>query len=232
MSQDLNNPTKLSISDINDIFERWDSLSPSDKLKLVKEFKLVGKLSYSRIQSTENSVCPIYRFPLSRPCNLKECAYFTESKGNRNCLLSALETSKTGRLPLPTISALLGISVSEINKINASAIKKVKKSIIRDRLESYSPVGFRYLENHCIGCGLSIHEEFEFGHPASLTIINGYGWCSNKCKENKPAWEFKLEHEFNYDRRDILRAAYSVLRSSSAVSAFFGISLEAANHRK
>lgn len=121
------------------------------------------------------------------------------------------------------ISKLFGVSITEINKITNRATNKVKSTILKLELKEIESIGFKYLENHCVCCGMSLHDELEMGMEDNLMISNKHAWCSEKCKRDKPLWQFNVENEFEHDYESVLKVAYRVYNDYSEVDGIFNL---------
>ena len=216
-----------TVSDINEFFVNWHLLSELDRLDTIKILKNSGNLGiiHGKIPSTENR-CPLHSFPLAKPCSLTGCAFHLRgpsgakestdligiSSKYKNCLVGYLNDSKNGKLTPSEISVLMGKPTSEINSLVSHAVAKLRKTIIREKVERFHVTRFSYLYGHCVNCEVSLHEELALNTlPQELTIEwEKFGWCTKLCKSDKPSWQFNIEREFRCEYIDAVAAATTV----------------------
>jgi len=200
------------ISKINNFFENWYNHTELTRLETIRALRLTGHLSvkHKQIDAADEFRCPLFGFSLIRSCGLTSCQYHlaTSLHGNvqqeqmiqrcKNCVINCLDQSKNSRMSAHETACLLGISVSEVNNNNSTAISKIKRTQIKEQLEKYQIPRFKYLEGHCVNCERFIQDEIEMNLWPDLVIQpNKYGWCSNECRDKKPKWQFLIEKEFD-----------------------------------
>jgi hypothetical protein len=106
---------------------------------------------------------------------------------------------------------VLNSSVSEVNQISNSAIKKIRKAIVKERIEKLIQQRYQYLPGHCVNCELYIQDELDLNVAPELVIEYGkYGWCSPECRKAKPKWQFRIEGEFGCHFEDAIWAAMTM----------------------
>ena len=177
-------------------------------------------------EEKENSIvpCPIHGFPIIKPCDLKKCQNYVQSSASKNCLTYSIEKIKNNRLPSSAVAILMKTSISEVNQATANAINKIKHAIIREKIESVTPYKFKYIVGHCINCGMALHDNLAFDHPANLVIEeNKFAWCEDACKRAKPKWQFLLEREFGVTFELILAVSVSIYKQPQLVDQLFGL---------
>lgn len=211
-----------SVDEVNQFFSKWHDYSETFRLQVLRKLQSLGKIGVLSSRTTEVSVCPKYNFLLARPCSLKQCQYYISSPESRNCLINCLNQAKMNRLTSGEVSGIVQASITEINDLSSRSTYKVKKAILKEKLDRLDVSHFSYLPGHCLGCELTIIDDLEAGvspelvldHPSGL-----FGWCSAKCKNHKPAWMFLVEQEFGCSYLDVLALAVSELKS-------FGVAYE------
>lgn len=214
-----------TVTEVNDFFNTWHRLSELNRLTTIKKLKDCGSLTVIKAPSAEHS-CPLHGFPLAKPCSLTSCSYHLRgsttgkesadligiSSKFKNCLMGYINESKSNKLGASEISVLMGKSTSEINGLVASAVVKLRKAMIREKIEKMKIVRYSYLPGHCVSCEVSIHDELCLNTlPQELTIEwEKFGWCTKECKLDRPEWQFKIEHEFRCSYVDAVAAAITV----------------------
>jgi hypothetical protein len=204
--------TKLvgkSPKDINLFFEKWNEHTENERLNVIRTLREEGQLSVKYKTENDNDFrCPLYNFMLTKPCNLNSCPYHLVTKYSdpiqieavtqcKNCLINCIDMAKNNRMSANEASTLLGMSISEVNSANASAIAKIRKTKIKEHLEKYQIPRYKYLPGHCISCEQYIQDEIDMNLWPELIIEPGkYGWCCSACREAKPKWQFLVEKEF------------------------------------
>ena len=193
-----------TIKEVNSYFKDWSLLGDTDRLTTIKNLKERGRLQASSSSFSKDFTCPIHQFPLLKPCNLETCQYHISAATDdlhehRNCLINRLDKSKGGKLSLQEIANVLGVPLPEVSDINEKAIVKIKKAFIKDKVEKLKIVRYKYLEGHCVSCGMNLADELEYDdlEPELIIELKKFGWCSVKCKTKKPKWQFLIENEFN-----------------------------------
>jgi hypothetical protein len=198
--------------EVNQYFAGWHDFSEADRLKTIRDLKLLGTLGKVDHRATPSPFkCPINGFVLSRPCQLKQCQYYLDSTEDRNCLVNCLSRTKHGRLSAPEVAEVLNSSVSDINQVTNQAVCKIRKAIIKERVEKLVNRRYRYLPGHCVHCETVIQDELDLNLNPELVIEYGqYGWCSPDCRKAKPKWQFRIELEFGCHHRDAIWAAQTM----------------------
>jgi len=214
-----------TVGDVNNFFADWYNFSEKTRLETIRKLKEFGSLSVvSKTVSRDDFQCPTNKFSLARPCSLGECHYFIDSFEGRNCLINCLTRAKNNRLSNVEISHLLKISPSDINSINNQSINKIRKAVIKEKLERVHISRFSYLDGHCVTCETNIINELEMGMQQDLIIEYGkHGWCSIACKKEKPKWQFLIEKEFGCHYEDALTVAYTIYRRPEIVDDIFNL---------
>lgn len=183
--------------EVNAFFEKWYDYSESTRLQIIRDLRVRGSLSMVSAKSQVSFRCPINGFLLARPCQLKQCQYFMDSPEDRNCLVSCLSQTKHGRLSAPEVAVVLSASVSDVNSVANTAVRKIRKAIIKDRIEKLVTCRFQYLSGHCVSCEAAIHDELEMNTNPELVVEYGkFGWCSLACRRDKPKWQFRIEKDY------------------------------------
>ena len=138
------------IEKINNFFENWHTHTELIRLETIRALRLSGHLSAKHKQENSNDFkCPLFEFALVRSCGLSSCQYhltissYTSFQQEqmiqscKSCLINCLDMSKNNRMSAHEAACLLGVSVSEVNNNNASAISKIKRTQIKENLEKY-----------------------------------------------------------------------------------------------
>lgn len=198
------------VSQLNEYFENWHTLTEHERLNIVRALRNIGKLNLvDRGPDKTSFRCPINKYLLARPCNLSECKYHVDSPEDKNCMIATLNRSKNGRLSANEVSQVLGTTVSHINNTTASAISKIKKAIIRDKIDVIHS-RYNYLRGHCVSCGEYIQDQLDLNTEPDLVLEYGeFGWCSDECRMQFPSWVFEIEKLFRCDYRIVLYTAYN-----------------------
>jgi len=203
----------LSVESIDSFFGNWHNLPEAKKLEIIRQLKKAGKLSVNNKIPTVHYQCPMYGHRLSKPCGVNVCEHHVGSEKDFNCLNHVLHHSKKYKLSPAEISEIIGLGVTEINTVTNSAIRKIKKVLLKESLNKSEINRFDYFEGHCVSCEEFIQDALDLARDPLLIIDHGkHGWCSYECKEDKPLWQFSLEHEFKRDLMEIIRTAFQVSR--------------------
>lgn len=207
------------LSSLNILIQSWENLTESTKLDAIRELQKVGQLSTAPIREDESLSCPMHQFKLSQPCGLGECPYFVESDKDYNCLYHSLEKSKKGRMTINETSHYMNLPITEINKINNDALIKIRREYLREKIEEENALTYHYIPGHCVHCEEYIQDDLDLNSEPSLTIEYGkHGWCSLECKESKPEWKFRTEHNYSTSFVYVLKHAYMLVVTYSARS--------------
>lgn len=221
--------------EINLFFENWYEHTELTRLETIRSLRTAGSLSAKyKIEMTEDFKCPLFGFNLIKPCSLTSCQYYVYVTNNtqqiqvahncKNCLINCLDLSKNNRMSAHEVAAILGISVSEVNNCNASAVSKVRRQKIKENLEKYQIPRFEYLDGHCISCEQYIKDELEMNlWPELIIQPNRHGWCSLGCKENKPKWQFLIEKEFSCNYLDAMAVGYLLYKNVESLGGIFSV---------
>jgi len=212
-------------SDIIEFFDNWYDHPESKRLSFIRTIRSIGALSLEQHKET-SFCCPVYSFPLMKPCNVGSCRFHVETKtvSHKNCVVHSLGKAKGGRLLPNEVATVLGLPIKEVNHLSISAINKIRKAVIKESLEKYQIPRYRHLDGHCVSCGVSIADELDLRNTDDLVIEFGrYGWCSEKCKIKKPAWQWQIEHEFECSFRVVLSAGLLLYNSYSELEDIFGV---------
>lgn len=189
-----------SIRKISETIECWDSVNEGSKLQTIRQIKSIAKIEKCTIPKSSELSCPEYNYKLSQPCGLTACEFFIKDPQNFNCIYHSLDNAKKKRLTTKEVSAVLECTESEVNSLINGAIQKIRVVRLEDEITATKPNKFEYLQGHCICCGVDIEDELDLGEAQNLTVEYGkFGYCSDACKKEKPAWKFKLEHRFGTD---------------------------------
>lgn len=225
--------------EINYFFENWHDHTELNRLETIRALRSLGHLSAKYKNETNNEFkCPLHGFNLIKPCSLHSCQYHIPTVINnpvqiqmanncKNCLINCLDISKNNRLSANETANLLGVSVSEVNNNNASAISKIRKSKIKESLERFQIPRFEYLSGHCVACEQYIQDEIEMCLCPELIIQPSvHGWCSIECKEKKPKWQFNIEKEFNCNYLHALTVGFVLYKNIESLGGIFGLNKE------
>lgn len=199
-----------SVQEVTSFFARWHEFSESDRLKILRGLKDLGHLGMlSSKQSSNDTTCPKYGFALVRPCSLSACQYYVESLEVRNCMHCGLSQAKKNRLTAAEVAGLTKLSQSEINSILVQAIHKIRRQVLREKIERSGVAHFYYVPGHCITCEVTIADDLEARLTPNLLYDDSgsWGWCSTECKASKPGWIFKLENDYHCDVLSVLALA-------------------------
>lgn len=199
-----------NIVQINEYFKNWFSLSDIERLNTIRELKVDGSLTALNNKISSDSICPLHKFGVYRPCSLEQCKFNFKSPQHKNCVLVCLDDNKNNRLTPDEIASVFGVSTKEINSQYNQIIKKLQYSMVKETILNERVVYFTYLPWHCINCELYIKDDLELSTDPSMVAANTYGWCSKDCKQAKPAWMFALEYEFKCDFLDVIRVASTI----------------------
>ena len=215
--------------EVNKFFSNWHDLNEAERLQAIRELRSIGNLSTRVLQNIETGFkCPLNNFDLIRACKLDSCHYYIGPKQAKsysedqakaasvckNCMINCLEKTKNNRLSALEVATLLGISISEVNNISTQTVAKVRRAAIKEALEKFQVPKYRYLTGHCINCEVSIIDELEMGLKPELVMVPyEYGWCSMRCKDSKPKWQFLIEREFSCHYMDALAIGYTVYKN-------------------
>lgn len=225
-----------SVDDVNNYFNNWPHFTDNEKLDTIRNLRKIGNLSKSHVQSGTYK-CPIHHFNLNKPCGLGHCAYHRISPESDNCMLKAVHESKDGRLSISEISKLLNVTMSRVNQLDMSASVKIRRSMIKERVENSMFPRYKYLVGHCVECEASIHSELGIGDVSDedlldstvplakdlRTTVEGYAWCSIECKKKKPQWMFLLEYEFGLPIKRIFQVSTEIVSNSELVDEAYGL---------
>jgi hypothetical protein len=223
--------------EINLFFSSWQNHTELKRLDTIRSLRAIGQLSakYKSNEMQEEFKCPLFGFSLSKPCTASSCQYHVKPTATnplqvqmahecRNCLINCLDTSKNNRLSAQEVAGILGISVSEVNNCNAAAVSKIRKAKIKESLEKFQIPRFEAFTGHCINCEQHIQDELDLNLWPELIIQSSmHGWCSFKCKEKKPRWQFLVEKEFGCNWLDALAVGVLLYSSIEGVGNIFGI---------
>ena len=231
--------TGNTINEINSFFAHWYEHTELARLETIRALKAVGHLSAKyKQESSENFKCPLHNFTLIKPCSLSSCQYHLSTiQGNlvqqqlilecKNCLINCLDLSKNNRLSATEVSGVLGLTPSEINICNATAISKIRRAKIKEQIEKHQIPRFRYLKVHCVSCGLFIQDELEMNLYSDLIIQSDtHGWCSDECKDKKPKWQFVIEKEFECDYIHALSVGFMLYNNIENIGGIFSLNKE------
>lgn len=202
-----------SPGEVNKFFETWHEFSEVQRLQTIRDLRSHGTLGIvvNKPSVPASFRCPVNGFVLSRPCQLGQCQYHMESPEDRNCLVNCLSRTKHGRLSAPEVASVLNSSVSEVNQISNAAIKKIRKAIVKERIEKLVSQRYQYLPGHCVNCETYIQDELDLNVSPELVVEYGkHGWCSTDCRKAKPKWQFRIENEFGCHFKDAIWAAMTM----------------------
>lgn len=229
----------------NKFFRHWHDLNEGERLQSIRDLRQVGSLSTRLLQNIEKGFkCPIHNFDLVRACKLSTCHYYigpyqvgpyqnkcyNEDQVKaasicKNCVINCLDRTKNGRLSAQEVATLLGISISEVNNISTQTVAKVRRAAIKEAIEKFQVPKYRYLTGHCISCEISIIDELEMGLKPELVLVPyKHGWCSHRCKDTKPKWQFLIEREFTCYYLDALAIGYTVYKNIENLGHVFMVS--------
>lgn len=208
---------------INSYFENWPDLPEGERLDIIRGLKKTGTLTAVKTKPDKSFKCPIHAFHLARPCGLTECQFHLEHGQSRNCLVYAVTTAKNSRLSAPEAAEVLNITVSDVNTFSNTAMSKIRKTLIKDRIDRFRVSKFNYIAGHCINCELYMQVDIDMGMPNELMVEKQFGWCSSDCKKTKPKWQFEMEVEFGCHFLDVLAAGLAVYGKVEAVDQLFSI---------
>lgn len=198
--------------DINDYFANWSDLTEGDRLEAIRSLKKTGMLTAVRTKPDKSFRCPINSFHLARPCGLTDCQFNLTNGPSKNCLVNAIGIAKNNRLSANETAEIMNLQVSDINSHSGTAITKIRKTLIKDRLDNFKTPRFKYIAGHCVNCETYIQDDMDMGMSSEMLIDQSHGWCSSDCRKAKPKWQFELEVEFGCHYLDILSAAISVYK--------------------
>lgn len=216
-----------SVQEVNNFFANWHDLVELEKLRAIRSLKESGELAATTHPSKSDQKCPLNNFLLSKPCSLKSCPYNVNSPSHKNCIIHCLSSSKLGKVSSAEASEILDLEVSEVNKLNSVAFAKIKKSVIKEKIERDLLPKYKYLVGHCVVCGTYIQDELDLNNAPELTIEYGkFGWCSPGCKKEKADWKFHIENEFHCDFEEVIKIAYSIFKLTKEVSEVLGLDEE------
>jgi len=228
-----------SSSEINSFFDQWHGHTELVRLETIRALKSVGHLSAKyKSEYSNNFKCPMHGFLLIKPCGLLSCQFHLKTtSGNimqsqmvvdcKNCLINCLDLSKNNRMSAQEAATILGLSVSEINNSNASAISKIRRAKIKEQIEKHQIPRFSYLVGHCVSCEQFIKDEIEMNLWPDLIIQpDTHGWCSAECKEKKPKWQFLIEKEFGCNYLHALTMGYVLYKNIENLGGIFFLNKE------
>lgn len=208
-----------SPTDVNKFFEGWRNLSELERINVIKELKDSGSIAFVGGNRPQKFKCPIHQFQVAVPCALKSCQYFIEHSDSKNCVINCLEGAKNKRLLSQDISGLLNTPISSVNQSIDSATKKIQVALIKDQIDNFEIVRFKFLAGHCVACGMHIEDELALN--PDMVIDGHYGWCSTECKSATPRWIFKLEKMFECAIIDILAISYTAIHKLESIDQLF-----------
>lgn len=218
-------------AEINQFFENWFDYSELDRKETMKQLMQSGQLvAIAPRPESELSACPLHKHPLAKPCGLTSCQFFIKAPHSFNCTINCLSQTKGAKLSPQETATLLGKPTTAIAKITEMAVKKIKFAVIREKIEQFQMPKYKRMEKHCINCGVPIHDQLDSEMRPDLTLEpHKWGWCAGskkdpyRCKKSFPNWKFKLERNFDCSFIDVLVAALSCYKTTSAVESIFGI---------
>lgn len=203
-----------SVDEVNHFFSNWHQKTDNERLEFVRTLRNNGLLTTVKEPLRAEFVCPINHFSVSRPCNLNSCPYNIAHSSSKNCLIHMLNNSKCNRLQTQEVADLFKVPLNDVNDVMTMATNKIKKTVIKEHLEALFVTKFKYLDGHCINCDVSIHDDLEMDTLDDKLIIEPgkFGWCSTKCMNIKPKWQFEIEKEFQYNYITVLSIGYSIYK--------------------
>lgn len=207
--------------EINEYFAGWQDLPESERLDVIRNLKKSGDLTAVKVKPDKSFKCPVHSFYLSRPCGLTQCHFHLGHTQSKNCGVFAINTSKNSRLSANEAAEVLSLEVSDVNALSNSAILKIRKTLIRDKLDRHKVAKFSYIKGHCINCEVYMQNDMDMGMSSDLMVGKNFGWCSSECRKAKPKWQFELETEFGCHYMDILATGLSVYGKAEMVDQIF-----------
>ena len=199
-----------TVADVTMFFQGWHDYDESLKLQILRQLRDLGKIApLTSKPSQDVSKCPKYGFALSRPCGLSKCQFHMNSPETKNCVINCLNNSKANRLTANEVSSITRLSLTEVNEVTQKSVCKIKKAILKEKVDRITLVRYQFLAGHCINCEMSIFDDLEMGINPELIFDadSQYGWCSPECKASFAGWKFKIEKEFNCNYLDVLAIA-------------------------
>jgi hypothetical protein len=233
-----------SPGDVNRFFKDWHDLSEASRLQAIRDLRALGTLSARVAPNVEKGRfrCPVHSFDLVRACKLSSCRYHVGPREDagvcseeqakaaalcKNCLINCLDRTRNGRLSASEVAVLLGMTIGEVNVASTQTVAKIRRASIREAIEKYQIPRYRYLPGHCVACEVSIIDELEMGTRPELVLVPyRYGWCSGRCKDQKPKWQFLIEREFSCHYLDALAVGYTVYKNIESLGHVFMVSNE------
>ncbi len=189
------------LQQISSSIKDWTQISNEARLQTIRSLKtVVSSIETCQIPKESEMSCPEYGHEMSSPCNLGQCPFYISNPKSFNCIYHSLDNSKKKKLTHSEISSCMGITVNQINQLQASAVQKIRLVKLEDDITSEKLNKFQYFQGNCVSCGQNIEDELDLGTTPSLIIEHGkYGYCSDDCKKTKLPWKFKLENKYGTD---------------------------------
>lgn len=176
---------------ISEKLESYEKLNPFHRSELLKNLQQLATIEALPEKCEGESVCPVTKEMLRRPCGLKSCKFWVDHGWTKNCALNFLLSQEKEKLSVAQVSLLYKKSPERVDSIFKKCFKIVQRHYLHDTLRSRNIPQFHHVPGFCVACESRLTAE-ETGDP-TLRIDPQFGYCSTECKKQYPPQYFEIE---------------------------------------
>ena len=185
--------------------------------------KLKTDLNSIPVEGSENYiVCDIMDCRLLDACSLKSCPYHIKDKKNHNCI-KQLKANDTRKLTQAVAAEALNISVDLLRDTLASALTKIRKESLRERLHEEEKINsFTYVTNAhvCAACAAQVEND---NHKHEIAPDKYLYYCSRSCEARRPIAQIKIEMDYGTDVGEVLLVAKKTFHKLDIIQSTLGV---------
>lgn len=201
------------------------------KNTFIEEMLALPKTERDRMKKELNTVpvdlemsatfCDVLKCRLLSPCRLEKCPYNIPDRSNLNCI-KQLKANDKKKPTQAAIATSLRMGLEEMREVSNSAMSKLRRASLRERLHEDEANRFSYITNTkvCVGCASSVESE---SHKHEIADGHHVYYCSRGCESRRPIAQIRLEIEYQTDIGEILLTARKLFKKLDTIQTTLGV---------
>ncbi len=152
--------------------------------------------------------CPELGVEIRQPCCVESCAYWTNHRWTRNCILYYLVDQGRMGLDSKELSFLLHQTIPELRKHTNMVLAEMRRWALFNKtaqVDEEQPPDVVALEDCCVVCAAELQK--------GTVLKDGFQYCSRTCLDKRPPVDLRIEQEFKLPVQRVVQICTSSFAS-------------------